>query len=57
MNITQLRIDIKNENGISDELYKQICELITSHGNEVMDDGHAPYTEDMTEQYKEMGVI
>jgi len=55
MVIQQLKIDIKTNDGISDEMYNAICKVISEHGGEVMDDGHAPYTEDMTEQYKEMG--
>jgi len=56
MSISQLRIDIRTADGISNEMYKDICKVIAGHGGEVLDDGHAPYTEDMEEQYKEMGI-
>ena len=52
--IQQLKIDIKSEDGISVELYREICKVIETHDCKVMDDGQAPYTEDMTEVYKEL---
>ena len=54
MSIQQLRIDIKSKDGITKELYDKICKVITDEEFEVMDDEHAPYTEDMMEQYKEL---
>ena len=57
MTVQQLKIDIGSENGITDELYDKICELITNEGLKVMDDANGPYTEDMTEIYKEQGII
>ena len=48
--VLQLKIDIKTDK-VTQELYDSICVLIKLHGGEVMDDGHAPYVEDMTEEY------
>jgi len=57
MEIQQLKIDIKTSNGISNEMYKAICQVIGEEGGIVMDDGHAPYTEDMIEQYEQLGML
>ena len=54
MIIQQLHIDIKTPDGISKDLYDKIRKVITDEGHEVMDDAHAPYTEDMTEVYEKM---
>jgi len=56
MKIQQLRIDIKTEgnNDVNQAMYDDICKVITEHDGVVMDDGHAPYTEDMTEDYKKI---
>jgi hypothetical protein len=51
MTYQQLRIDIKTDDGIDKEMYDAICEAIEEHGGEVMDDGHAPYTEDVSYFY------
>jgi hypothetical protein len=53
--VTQLKIDIKHDN-VKDinVFYYQVSKLAQDLGIEIMDDGNAPYTEDMTEQYKEM---
>ena len=55
--VEQLRIDIEVNNtgiGVDKELYNVICEVIESFGHTILDDGSAPYTEDMTEQYNKL---
>jgi len=49
--VLQLKIDIK-ANEITKEMYDKICKVIENHGGEVMDDGHAPYVEDITGAYE-----
>jgi hypothetical protein len=51
MEYQQLHIDIRTSNGISKEMYADICETIETHNGEVMDDSHGPYTEDMSAYY------
>jgi len=58
--VTKLSIDIGYNN--IDEIesfYNAINKLNenSEFGIEIMDDGNGPYTEDMTEQYKALGVI
>lgn len=54
--VEQLRIDLKvfNSSQIKD-LYDVICEYSARIGMKVLDDGNAPYTEDLTESYIENG--
>ena len=49
--VIQLKIDIKTDD-VTPQLYDSICQVIKAYGLDVMDDGHAPYTEDMSEEYK-----
>lgn len=62
--VIQLKIDIS----VDEEREDEIVELYSEIGNlvenaffdpklEIMDDGHAPYTEDVTEQYRKLGGI
>ena len=56
----QLKIDLlcDNEQRIND-LYEYIRHTLIPdvEGIEILDDGHAPYTEDLTDQYIQMGII
>jgi hypothetical protein len=57
---TQLKIDLAYNN--YDEViafYNAIQKLNenSEFGVEILDDGNSPYTEDMTEQYKQCGVL
>ena len=51
MEYQQLRIDIKTDGGITQELYDAVCKTIAERGGQVMDDAHGPYTEDMSDYY------
>jgi len=58
--VTKLSIDIKfTDHNEIDSFYRAIQNINENleFGIEIMDDGNAPYTEDMTEQYEAMGVI
>ena len=50
----QLKIDLKikiEKSELVDKFYKACCEVAKGMNIEILDDGYAPYTEDMTEQY------
>ena len=56
--VIQLKIDIKIDGSKwiepMERIYEKITQLIIANGGVVMDDGNAPYTEDMTEQYRQL---
>ena len=51
MRYQQLKIDIKTSDGITKDMYDEIVRVITAQHGEVLDDGSAPYTEDMSDYY------
>lgn len=53
MRYQQLKIDIKTADGITKAMYDEIVRVITTCDGEVLDDGQAPYTEDMSDYYAE----
>ena len=59
--ILQLKIDIKFNAPVGDEPIEAIYDLIKRRIEsmidcKVVDDGNAPYYEDITEQYKQLGM-
>ena len=52
----QLRIDIETNDGIDSDMYEAICKTIVEQGGRVLDDAHAPYTEDMSDFYEGEGI-
>ena len=51
MRYQQLKIDVRSEEGITKAMYDEIVRVIIAQHGEVLDDGQAPYTEDMSDYY------
>jgi len=55
--VTQLKIDLRYTDYSEVVFFYEAVKRLTDNskfGVEIMDDGNAPYTEDMTEQYKDL---